>query len=207
MKKNKWKSIKINENQWKSTKIYEIVWKSMKINENPKKSMKFIRIDEKWTQWALRGHLGWSWDIQWATQTSQMRAKWSKGSSEKQEDIQSQFRVLQNDPRDSKSELQGTSNSITPNPLFIQEPQTPITVLRAAAEAKPVNSPHPFRGAGRDETVVEFFRVFKLDGPRLRRRPPPKNITKLNKKHTWKKTCLFHKKRSNNELQSGPQNR
>ena len=53
--------------------------------------------------------------------------------------VHSQPRVFQNDPKDSKSELQGTSNSITPNPLFIQESKNPTTVLRSAAEAKPVN--------------------------------------------------------------------
>ena len=68
-----------------------------------------------------------------------MRAKCSKASSRRQEDVQSQFRVLQNDSKDSKSELQGTSNSITPNPLFIQASKNPITVLRSAAEAKPIN--------------------------------------------------------------------
>ena len=37
------------------------------------------------------------------------------------------------------------------------------------------------------EFYSEFFRVFKLDGPRLRRRPPPKNITKMRKKKACKK--------------------
>ena len=77
--------------------------------------------------------------------------------------------------------------------MFVLDSKNPITVLRSAAEAKPVNSPHPFRGAGRDEIMVEFFRVFKLDGPRLRRRPPPKNITKLKKNHVCKKTRFFIK--------------
>ena len=43
------------------------------------------------------------------------------------------------------------------------------------------------------ELWLNFFRVFKLDGPRLRRRPPPKNITKLKKKHVCKKTRFFIK--------------
>ena len=43
------------------------------------------------------------------------------------------------------------------------------------------------------EFYSEFFKVFKLDGPRLRRRPPPKNITKLKKKHACKKTRVFIK--------------
>ena len=76
--------------------------------------------------------------------------------------------------------------------------------MRSAAEAKPVNSPHPFRGAGRDETIVEFFRVFKLDGPRLRRRPPPKNITKLKKKHVYKKTRFFIKNNPKVSLKVDP---
>ena len=128
-----------------------------------------------------------------------MRAKWSKGSSKKQEDIQSQFRVLQNDPKDSKSELQGTSNSITPNPLFIQEPQTPITVLRSAAEAKPVNSPHPFRGAGRDADLVPMFSRSLQTSKELRGDPPrpptlSKKRPKIQRKITSKKTHNFSPK-------------
>ena len=86
----------------------------------------------KRTPWLKLGHPMSNPDIRNASKVEQR-------SSKKQEDIQSQFRVLQNDPKDSKSELQSTSNSITPNPLFIQEPQTPITVLRSSAEAKPTN--------------------------------------------------------------------
>ena len=61
---------------------------------------------------------------------------------------------------------------------------------------QPVNLSPPFRGARRHETVVQFSTVFKLDGPRLRQRLPPKNITTLKKQHLkrlQKNMCLSKK--------------
>ena len=68
-----------------------------------------------------------------------------------------------------------------------------IESKRSAAEAQPINSPHPFRGAGRDETLTNFLRILELGGGPLRRRPLSKSMTKSKKKHTWKKTHFFKK--------------
>ena len=40
---------------------------------------------------------------------------------------------------------------------------------------------------------LKFPESSELDGPPPRRRPLPKNITKLKKKHACKKTCFFTK--------------
>ena len=86
----------------------------------------------KRTPWLKLGHPMSNQDTPNASQVEQRILKESKKTS----------RVSSGSSKttkDFKSELQGASNSITPNPLFIQEPQTPITVLSSAAEAKPVN--------------------------------------------------------------------
>ena len=53
-----------------------------------------------------------------------------------------------------------------------------VTILGSAAEAKPVNSPHPFRGAGRDGIVVEFLQSFQ---DRWATPPPPTPSQKHHK--------------------------
>ena len=68
-----------------------------------------------------------------------------------------------------------------------------IESKRSAAEAQPINSPHPFREAGRDETLTNFLRILELGGGPLRRRPLSKNMPKSKKKHTWKETRFFMK--------------
>jgi len=80
------------------------------------------------------------------------------------------------------------------SPLFIQDSKNPITVLRSAAEAKPVNSPHPFRGAGRDGIMVEFLQSFQA---RWATPPPPtpsQKHHKIEEKTRLQKNTFFHKK-------------
>ena len=47
----------------------------------------------------------------------------------------------------------------------------------------------------------------ELDGPPLRRRPPPQKHPKIEEKTRLQKTMLFFKKLSKSEPQSGPQHR
>ena len=62
-------------------------------------------------QMHLMGSKKTPWNIQGASKTFKCEPSGSKNPQREQGDIHGQPRVLQNDPKDSKSELQGTSNS------------------------------------------------------------------------------------------------
>ena len=59
----------------------------------------------------LMGSKKTPWNIQGASKTFKCELSGAKNPPRDQGDVHGQPRVLQNDPKDSKSELQGTSNS------------------------------------------------------------------------------------------------
>ena len=82
-----------------------------------------------------------------------------------------------------------------------------LEAQRSAAEAKPVNSPHPFRGAGRDEILTNFLRILELGGGSPPPPTPLKKHAKIEEKNNLEKKKFFHESWLKSEPQSGPQNR
>jgi len=80
-----------------------------------------------------------------------------------------------------------------------------IESKRSAAEAQPINSPHPFRGAGRDGTATNFLRILELGGGSPPPPAPLKKHAKIKEKTRFEKNVLFLQNKLKMDLKVDPE--
>ena len=79
--------------------------------------------------------------------------------------------------------------------------------MRSAAEAKPVNSPHPVRGNGVIESEFKSFKIYEFQFPATPPPPPtpPKSIFKITPKSDLEKRLQKLRKTVPQGSPNGPQ--
>ena len=87
-----------------------------------------------------------------------------------------------------QSETQPKSCSVH---LFIKDSKNPTTIFEVGGRGEAYKIRRTPLGEHGVMKLSGNLQNLKLDGPRLRRRPPPKNITKLKKKQACKKIFSF----------------
>ena len=109
----------------------------------------------------LMGSKKTPWNIQGASKTFKCEPSGSKNCQREQGDVHGQPRVLQNDPKDSKSELQGTSNS---KKLILNNQKRHLIHFQPTVHPRLQESNYRLKVGGRGEACKYIIYIYKMAG-------------------------------------------